>query len=175
MLSLVDCARNMVPMGSARSATAQQVPNHPKKGSARSTAVATQKCARSKAASLLLQLVVFAINMVRLKSARLMTAPPTHKVVDLHIALNTAVELEAVLRVGLHHHLTTQGSLSETRRWSRSMLHYRLPKPDGQHQDHDLPFARWERLLFTRRMLDACYQERWKLLQAYREVKLDTP
>ena len=49
------------------------------------------------------------------------------------------------------------------------MLDLRLHQPDGQ-QAQDLQDTRWEGLLRTPRMLDACKQSRWQLFQAYQQV-----
>ena len=50
------------------------------------------------------------------------------------------------------------------------MLDFRLHQRNGQ-QAQDLHEARWEGLLFPRRMLDSCTQERWQLFQTYQEIE----
>lgn len=54
-------------------------------------AAAAGKCARQKAATLLLKHVVSAANTVHRESAQSKGAPPTHIVSDPHIAENMAV------------------------------------------------------------------------------------
>ena len=87
---------------------------------------------------------------------------------------------EAVLRGGLHHQLTTQGSLQKTRRRSRRVRVWRMHQCDGEHQVEYLRNARRLRVLrilvgrggcFGKEMLDACAQVGWELLQAHREVE----
>ena len=93
LLQLVNSARSMVPLGSALLATALQLPNLLKKEIAGCTAVtARRKYAKSKAAPPWPKHVMSATSMVRKARANLMAALPTHTVVDLHIAGNTAVE-----------------------------------------------------------------------------------
>ena len=74
--------------GSARS-TIAPLPSQPEAGAA-STAVAGRKCARRKAAPLLLKHVVSVTNMVRGERASLQDAPATQH--QDPIASNTAVE-----------------------------------------------------------------------------------
>ena len=78
-------------------------------------------------------------------------------------------EEATVLGVGLHHHLSKQRSLWQTRRRCYPMLDFRLLQQDGQ-QAQDLRNSRWFGVLFTRKMLDSCTQERWKLPEAHQEI-----
>ena len=76
--------------GSARSTSAPLPSMH--EAGAKSTAVAAGQCARRKAAPLVQSHAASAPSMVLRERARLQDAPPTHKVVDLRIAANTAAE-----------------------------------------------------------------------------------
>ena len=81
----------MAPMGSALSAIATLLPNLPKKETAAGIAVAARKCARRKAAPLLLEHVASVASMVLVACASSMDAPPTQHLV-FHYVSYTAVE-----------------------------------------------------------------------------------
>ena len=86
---------------------------------------------------------------------------------------------QAVLRGGLHHYLSPQGSLPQTRRRSRRVRVWGLHQPDGEHVE-DLHNARRQRVLrilvrrggcFGKEMLDACNQVGWELPEAHKQVE----
>ena len=81
----------MVPVGSALSAIAQLLPHQQQKEGAVGIVVAARKCARLKAAPLLLQHVVSVASMVLVEHASMMDAPLTYNL-DQNIAENMAVE-----------------------------------------------------------------------------------
>ena len=94
LLALVGSARNTAPMGSAPSAVAPTPPDRLQKERAPSTAVAARKCARRQAAPRLPKHAASAASTVRTERASLMAAPPTHAVMALYFAGNTAAPAE---------------------------------------------------------------------------------
>ena len=136
-------AINMAEEGSARS-TSAPVLSQLEAGAA-STAVAAGKCARRKAAPRVHKHVASVASTARVAPASLKDAPATHAL-DLHIASNTAVERRSRAPWRADHRLSTQGSLSRTRRRSRRVHVWRLHQQDGEHVE-DLLNARRQRVL----------------------------
>ena len=127
----------MVPLGSALSATARQLPKEEKEG-AGCIVVVARKCARPKAAPHLRMHVVSASSMVLAEHAIMMAAPAV-QVMDLSIASHTAERRASrALWRAAPPTLKSKASVPNT----AVVLDCRLHQRGGQPAQ-DLQYARW--------------------------------